>query len=602
MCGIAGIVGRRALESPESLAALAHRGPDGEGSITVGPVWLGHRRLAIIDLSDAGAQPMTKEDCGSIVFNGEIYDHETHRNALESEGVTFDGRSDTEVLLRGLARKGPAFLRDLHGMYAFAWLHPQGRVLWLARDHAGMKPLYLWRSGGQAAFASELRALATAVRSLGGELRPRAAAFAEFLAWGSVPEPGTALAGIEMVAADTAIAIDVERGDVVRTERTRTVRPLPSEAAPVEAVQRVVSAAVSRHLVADTPVALFLSGGIDSSVLAIEAANANRPAPCAITVMLGSRGTHDEPELARTLSRNLGIDLRVVPVDDWMRRLDGIIDAFDQPSVDGMNTYLISGVARDLGFKVALSGIGADEVFGGYRHLRRHAFPLARIPGAKLAARLAAPAMALSARASVRRLGAILEGAKAREPLQRSWRRLCPDSLIRKLLTDVPSSRAHLDLPDPLRLEQATYLRDTLLRDTDVMGMARGVEIRAPFLDPDVLGVAEAIGSARILDRDRPPKWLLRDGWQQALMSRTLARRKTGFTLDVAAWLRGPGRALIQRTRDGLATQRFVDRRAAGHLLDVWESRLNSGHPASWVPLFALAQILEQLRRWGEPA
>lgn len=600
MCGIAGTIGGLAGGGDAVLAALAHRGPDGSGTWTSGRVWLGHRRLAIIDLSEGGAQPMSKEGCGIIVFNGEIYDHEAHRAALERDGVRFDGRSDTEVLLRGLARNGPAFLRTLHGMYAFAWLEPNGQSLWLARDHAGMKPLYLWCRGGRVAFASEVRALATAIRSLGGAVTANADALAGFLAWGSVPEPLATLSHVEMVPADAAVCIDTARGEVARIERIGRITRIPPDGGPVHAVQLAVSTAVSRHLVSDTPVALFLSGGLDSSILAVEAARSSHPAPTAITVALGSRGTQDEPDLARELANRAGIALRVVPVDDWLARLDGVIDAFDQPSVDGMNTFLIAGIARELGFKVALSGVGADEVFGGYQHLRRRHVPV--LPGAGIAARIVGPIMAASSRPVVRRIGALLEGAAAREPQQRSWRRLLPDSVIRSLVHEPVAVPRAPDDPDPLRLEQTTYLRDTLLRDTDVMGMARGVEIRAPFLDPQVLGVADGIGAPRILARDRAPKWLLREGWGPALASGTLVRRKTGFTLDVAAWLLGRGHGVIERTRDGLGSQRFIERNAASRFLDRCEAQLRSGHPAAWVPLFALAQVQEQLRRWGEPA
>lgn len=602
MCGIVGAVAELGYRGgAATLAALAHRGPDGSGSWTSGRVWLGHRRLAIIDLSDGGAQPMSKDRCGTIIFNGEIYDHEEHRQSLERQGVEFDGRSDTEVLLRGLARSGPAFLRSLHGMYALAWLEPGGERLWLARDHAGMKPLYLWRQGTQVAFASELRALALAVHSLGGRVRANGPALAGFLAWGSVPEPVTILAGVEMIPADTALGVDVKRGEVVRREVIGTVRPHSVVPDSVNAVRGAISAAVARHLVADTPVALFLSGGIDSSILAVEAARASRPMPTAITVALGSRGTDDEPELARALTSRLGIALRVVSVSDWLARLEGIVDAFDQPSVDGMNTYLIAGIARELGFKVALSGVGADEVFGGYRHLHRRRIPIAALPGAGLAARFIGPLMASSARAVVRRFGALLEGAAVQERQQRSWRRLFPNSIIRALLPGFVATADESDEDDPLRFEQRTYLRDTLLRDTDVMGMAKGVEIRAPYLDPEILGVAQGIGASRILAHDRPPKWLLRNGWGAELAPGSLSRGKTGFTLDVSAWLLGPGRLVIERTRDGLATQRCFERRAAGKLLDVCEARLRSGHPAAWVPVFALAQAQEQIRRWGEP-
>jgi asparagine synthase (glutamine-hydrolysing) len=605
MCGILGGIAPAQAQVPakELLGSLAHRGPDGEGSTTIGDVWFGHRRLAIIDLSETGAQPMSKAGCGTIIFNGEIYDHEEHRKDLERAGLRFDGRSDTEVLLRGLARSGPAFLRNVHGMYALAWLEPGGERLWLARDHAGMKPLYLWLGTGRIAFASEVRTLGRAMRANGGEPRLDGAAVAEFLRWGAVSEPRTILEGVEMIPADAAVCIDVRRREMVRHERTETIQlPNPDADPVIERVRRTVRRAVSRHLVADTSVALFLSGGIDSGVLAAEAAAVATKRPTAITVILGSRGTADEAGIARALTSRLGLELEVVSVADWMVRLGGCLEAYDQPSVDGLNTFLISGVARELGFKVALSGVGADEVFGGYQNMHRRASRLSRLPGRRLAAAVLAPLLARSASAPVRRLGALMEGAAAGEPMQRSWRRLFPESVIRSVFSKHAQQQQSPDHElDPLTLEQSTYLRNTLLRDTDVMGMARGVEIRAPYLDPELLGVVRGIGWEAVLDRRRPRKWILREGWGEALERGTLDRAKTGFTLDVASWLRGPGREFLAQARTTLADQRFLDRAAAMALFDRWEARLDQRHPAAWAPLFALAQVAEQIRRWGEP-
>src|SRR5262245_16848887 len=168
MCGIAGVIAtdRRLPALSHVLGSMRHRGPDGEGEFSTDTMWLGHRRLSIIDQSDAASQPMTIDGCGTIVFNGEIYDHATHRAALEKSGETFRTRSDTEVLLRGLARYGSPFLRRVHGMYALAWWNPRTRRLLLARDHCGVKPLYVWRRGDKLAFASELRALALVISAL----------------------------------------------------------------------------------------------------------------------------------------------------------------------------------------------------------------------------------------------------------------------------------------------------------------------------------------------------------------------------------------------------------------------------------------------------
>jgi len=205
----------------------------------------------------------------------------------------------------------------------------------------------------------------------------------------------------------------------------------------------------------------------------------------------------------------------------------------------------------------------------------------------------------------LRRVGMVVEGAARGEPPQRSRRRLFPDSFLARLLPDV---RPAVDPPDredgadPLELEQQTYLRDTLLRDADVMGMAHGVEIRAPYLDPDVLDLAKAIGSPAILDAAKPPKWLLRRGWAGELQPRTLKRRKSGFTLDLASWLRGAGAPFVAEAWSGLTRCRFLDQAVLAAAWRAWSDRLRSGHPAAWTPIFAFVQLERQVRRWGEPA
>jgi asparagine synthase (glutamine-hydrolysing) len=599
MCGIVGVIATAPVQAPRALSLIAHRGPDGEGTEQAGNVWLGHRRLAIIDLSSAGAQPMRKPGCGTIAFNGEIYDHAAHRQDLERNGAAFETHSDTEVLLRGLAGRGPSFLAGIHGMYAFAWLEPDGRRLWLARDHAGMKPLYLWRGTEGVAFASEVRALAEAVRSLGGSVRLSTSALSSFLAWGAVPEPACIFEGAEMVPADSAVAIDTRppwESRVVPTNRLATSSG-GSQVAAVERVRAALGAAVERHLVADTPVALFLSSGIDSGVLAVELAR-SATRPCAISVMLESRGTGDEPELVRRSAARLGLRLELVPFEDGSSQLAGALDCYDQPSVDGLNTYLVAEAARRLGYKVAISGVGADEVFGGYAHLRRSLRWLTRMPGLRLFGPTVGAALAGGRSSALRRIGMLIDGAARGESPQRAWRRILPARAIHRLLRSADEVPDNAHPTDVLQYEQDTYLRDTLLRDTDVMGMAHGVEIRAPYLDPEVLASAAAVGAEGILARGKPPKWLLREGWGQSLEPGTLARPKTGFTLDVARWMRNSGHRVLEEALQTLRATRAVDQDALADTWHVSEARLATGHPAAWVSMFALIQLAKQFQRW----
>jgi asparagine synthase (glutamine-hydrolysing) len=596
MCGIIGVVvadGRDVPDFQDCIDALVHRGPDGRGSTRLGRVLLGHRRLSIIDVREAALQPM-RDDAGTIIFNGEIYDYETHRRALSSAGVAFRTHSDTEVLLHGLARQGAPFLRGVHGMYAFAWLSPDGEKLLLARDHAGMKPLYIASGAFGVAFASEVRALSRLLRTLGVEPRLDRCAVADVLAWGSVSEPRTILEGVRMVPADCVVTIDVASSRVVDTHAIGTTEPR-DEPGDARAAIDGIRHAIQRHLVSDRPVAIFLSSGLDSSVIACEASTAAQP-PEAITIRLGSSGTDDEADLAAELCRRLGIRQHIIELHDWRARLDRALESYDQPSVDGLNTFVISGVARDLGFPVALSGVGADEVFGGYSHLHSRGLQLARRARLPFLGSLGEVAERHTF-GRARRLSIMIASMARGEAPLRSVRRLMSDATIARLMPGAPSTIERV-AADPLVAERETYLRNTLLRDTDVMGMANSIEIRAPFLDPEILRSAAALGTDAILQRGRVPKWLLRDEWGPQLPSRTRTRRKTGFTLDVAGWLRAEGAEHVARAKETLRASPVFDGSVAEAMVSRFQHHLERGRTHSWVPLFALVQIGAQLRRW----
>jgi asparagine synthase (glutamine-hydrolysing) len=302
--------------------------------------------------------------------------------------------------------------------------------------------------------------------------------------------------------------------------------------------------------------------------------------------------------LVAHLAARLGLPLHVVEARALDGRLPEILAAYDQPSIDGINTFLIAEATKALGYRVALSGLGADEVFGGYAHLRPTGTDRARLG----IARLMRPCESMLSRMPdlrLRRLAMLSSGAHRGEPVQRSWRRLMSDSEIGRLMPGV-NAAVRQPLPsDTLAIEQQTYLRDTLLRDTDVMGMAHGVEIRPPYLDPAVLQAALNIGSAQLTNPSRASKWPLRDGWRGTLESGTLTRPKTGFSLNLGQWLRGNDDVLqdaIDRTR----RSPLFDRAA----LDAWwkQSRrlLRTSHPSSWVPSMVLLQVSQQLERWGD--
>lgn len=597
MCGIVGSVGRVPDQAwrRRALRCIEHRGPDGEGELLTHSVWLGHRRLSIIDLTEEARQPMSRTGLGAISFNGEIYDYDDHRRSLEGEGFAFRTTSDTEVLLAGLARKGPSFTESLHGMWAFAFLDESDGSVLLGRDHAGMKPLYVFEGSGFLAFASELRALREIVRGLGEGVRSSAEAIASVLRFGSVTEPLTFVRGATVVPPDSVWTV-APNGTVTGRRRLRRRQGISAS------TRFAVETAIGRHLVADVPVSIFLSSGIDSGVIAAAAARAAGSHLTAITVEVESRGTQDEPKIARRLAERLGLRHVAVPLHGWLGRIGAALDAYDQPSIDGINTFLVASAAREAGFKVALSGVGADEVYGGYKHLRRK--PKAWKHVLKMfTGQIERSGLGLASLGSIRgrRLACLMEGARRGEPFTRSARRILPETWVRLLVPEAEKTPDPLYPGDVLELERRTYLCDTLLRDTDVMGMANGVEIRAPFLDPGVLQDAARIGHASLLAEDKQPKWPLVESWAGELEMETTTRRKTGFTLRLGDWISGEGAGIVEHAFEKFPRCAAVERAAAESLVRAARREARSSHPAAHVLTLLVVQLQAALERFGEP-
>jgi len=597
MCGIIGIFGEfEPFDTQQPLASLNHRGPDGSGETSTACAWLGHTRLAIIDLSNKAAQPMHDPRWGTIVFNGELYDHAVHRRELELAGHTFRSSSDTEVLLCGVASKGVEFLSRVHGMFAFAWLSADGRRLVLARDHIGMKPLYLRRTNKYVSFASEVRALVALERARGNSQSLNGGSLASFLAWGSVPEPHTIFSGIEMLPAATALTFRTD--DLANAKSVAYGYRVPE----THDLRGTIRASVARHIVADVPVALFLSGGIDSSIIASELRALGSARVHTISVVTGGHGTHDEPSIARAHAQRLGLQHHEVSASLWQQYLTTALGHYDQPSIDGLNTAVIARVAHELGFRVALSGIGADEVFGGYAHLhlRRHGLPR------RLACVTNAFSMSLAWLQSprVRRARILAESVSEGIPLQLAWRRILGPADVRNLLPHTSEQALPLCIlreRDPLVLEQKTYLLNTLLRDTDVMGMAQGLEIRAPFLDREVLAFARRAGTSKVLRRGRSRKWMLRDTWAADIDPRSRARPKSGFTLSLRQWLDGAAKPLLAEAHNRLEREGFMARAALRLQWRSAEEAMRRNELWGSVLLFAFLQLYRQTEQYGPP-
>ena len=623
MCGIAaalGVVDARSVV--ERMArALAHRGPDDAGACTLtgrdGDLAgaLAHRRLAIIDLSAAAHQPMASAGGRfTMAFNGEIYNYRRLRAELERDDSRLAGAGDTAVLLEGWARHGPAFVERLEGMFAFVVWDSHARELFLVRDRFGIKPLYVASTNGGVVIASELRAL------LASECVAPCLdhdAVAGYLAFGAVPEPSTIVAGARMVPAGAVFGFRLE-GRTVHERHLRSLAPveLPDsrisdrrEAAA--AVRTALERSVERHLESDVPVTVFLSGGLDSSGVAALAARHAGAGIDGFTVTFTER-RFDEREVARTVARRFGIRHHEIPLggDDLLAALPAAFAAMDQPTLDGINTWVVSQAVRAHGAKVVLSGLGGDELFAGYPSFRR-ARALARY------ARLPAPAKAMAARL-VSRVGG-LRGAKVALGLRRgspadaaylASRALFGDRQIAELCRGhaAPMGRA----PAPLSLLQQVswreltgYMRNTLLRDSDVFSMAHGLELRVPFVEREVVTAAFAASDPLKLGRG-VTKPLLVEALADVLPREVWDRPKQGFVLPFADWMRGPLASEVAATlgdTERLAALGLSPRATRG----VWEAFVRCDPGVTWSRPWALYSLVRWasetgVERPGQPA
>jgi asparagine synthase (glutamine-hydrolysing) len=574
MCGVAAIFAYHPASPPAGAAELAAisahmatRGPDGAGSWfnPDGRLALGHRRLAIIDLDRRAAQPMASA-CGRYVisFNGEIYNHRELRAELVARGCRFRTTSDTEVLVELFAREGKAALSRLRGMFAFALWDERERVLWLARDLFGIKPLYYADDGWMVRAASQVKAL---LAGRGVSRNPEPAGLVGFFLFGSVPEPFTCFQDIRAVPAGALVRVDTlgahapEPFAAVAAVLRGGERTLPPPAARAE-VRAALLDTVRHHLIADVPVGLFLSSGIDSgALLALMAevrGGAGEPIR-AVTVAFAEYcgRSDDEAPLAAELAARFGAEhtIRLVGEDEFAADLPRILDAMDQPTIDGVNTWFVSKAARELGLNVALSGLGGDELFAGYpsfrdlpRWVRTLGLP-SRVPLAGRALRaLLSPLGAARGwhpkLAGLLELGgtwpgayllrrgvfmpweldAVLEPEVVRIGLHRlRWH----DRIGAKLEGGPTTSPARVAL-----LEAELYMRNQLLRDTDWASMAHSLEVRVPLVDPALLRRV----APHSLRHALVGKWLLAASPASPLPEVLLRRPKTGFTTPVECW------------------------------------------------------------------
>ncbi len=568
MCGLAGI--HHNDGAPVDSAALLRmrehmhtRGPDGAGLWLDprGGLSLAHRRLAILDLSTAGAQPMATPDGRyHIVFNGEIYNHTELRTWCEARGARYVGHSDTETLLHLYALQGEAMLPRLRGMFAFALWDAVERTLLLARDPLGIKPLYYSERGSTLAFASQVKALQAG--GFGGGID--AAGLVSFLLWGYVLEPFTIDAAIRALPAGHAMQL--RSGQPSRTWCYRdALAPLREPAAPPMPAAGLLPAmadSVRHHLLSDVPVGLFLSAGMDSTAIcALAAAAAPRPELRALTLGFDEyAGTHDDEvpgACAVACACAVPHDVIRVRREDFAGERARILAAMDQPSVDGVNSYMVSRAAAGLGLKVALSGLGGDELFGSYpsyRQVPRMAAALRWVPQALGVAARHVLRPLLPRRVSPKYAGLLEWGRDVpgayflRRALFMPWELpgvidadLAREGLrtltLRNRLHDIVRGIA-APFDQVMALETGIYMRNCLLRDADWAGMAHSLEIRTPLADADLYAAVIGLRPSRAQPLTKAD--LRRELEAQGTIAPALlARGKTGFNVPVREWVMG---------------------------------------------------------------
>src|SRR5258707_1905555 len=577
-------------------AAMRHRGPDDEGFLVnearAPGLALGMRRLSIIDLK-AGRQPVWNETGDvAVIFNGELYNYRELRERLALSGHRFSTQSDTEILVHAWEEWGEDCLDELRGMFALALLDLRKRyatapLLFLARDPLGIKPLYYTQTNEGFAFASEVRAL------VAGGMAPKQLsqdALTSYFLFGSVSDPVTLLDGVFSLPPGHRMLLYVpERRrmprarawwDATRSSAAKDARTTRDFASAAKRLRPLLQDAVRAHLIADVPVGLFLSSGLDSSAIAALAAR-ERAGICSFT--LSFPGTaYDEAPLARSIAKHCGTQHREVPLggDAVVSRLDEAVSALDQPSMVRINTYFVSWAAREAGLKVALSGIGGDELFGGYATftdrpqimrlirmawfvpapLRMAVAPLLRAVitdrGSPDAAR-----KAIAARLSPDALthpyfftrGLFPVGTELSRLMEPRFR---PSSVAADGVTLEPTWVGWLErAADGARklegmgsvswLEMRCYMARTLLRDTDSVSMARSLEVRVPLLDTPLVEFVGALPDAA-RRREGTAKALLNEAIGDLLPQEILTQKKRTFTLPWEQWLRGPLRKRVE--------------------------------------------------------
>lgn len=609
MCGIAGILYFNRPVPNQSVIkkmtdAMAHRGPDAHNDYVQDRVALGHRRLSIIDLSDAANQPFA-DHTGRyrIVFNGEIYNFQEIKAQLTEYPFTTNG--DTEVLLAAYIKWGVDSLTYLKGMFAFAIWDTVTQELFVARDRMGVKPVYYFINEEYFLFASEIRGI------LASNLVPariNTAAVREFLSYQSIGFPLSIIENITQLDAGSCITI---RGAKAITQKYWDIKATATEGnyddrkQVLQHIRDLLRNSVERRLVSDVPIGAFLSGGIDSSAVVGLMAEVSKSRPNTFTIGFSEK-EFDESDYAAQVAKKFNTHHNQVLLKPsvFLDELTNALDAMDTPSGDGINTYVVSKAIRQSGLTVALSGVGGDELFAGYPFFRQYLQlkKFSKIWGTMGWARqLAATVYSLKGSNKAGRLQQLLKAPSCSiSSFYPEFRRIFAPSLLSKLthLNGATALEQNLQalngdferLPALSQVSIAEYLgytQHTLLKDTDQMSMAVSLEVREPFFDHDL--VTYVLGIPDAMKFPHTPKSLLVDALQGLLPPEIVHRRKQGFLFPWAVWMKRELHDFCNQRLQRMAQRDFIQGKA---LMDYW-TRFCKGDPeVRWMELW-LFVVLE---------
>ncbi len=526
--------------------AMHRGGPDDSGIFVDEKIGLalGHRRLALIDLTSAGHQPMfSKDEAVSIVFNGEIYNFLQIKHELEKEGFTFITKTDTEVIINAYIHWGTKCFERFNGMFALALWDSGKSELILARDYAGIKPLYYNLTDKQFLFASEIRAF----KALKPNWEENIDWKIPFLAYGHLPEPFTTLQNVQLLPKGCFAIVDLKNLSIQITPffiSKYTDSVVTTESA-IKLLRDKVERAIERHLVSDAPIGVFLSGGIDSSIITILASKFANSKIKTLSIVFEEQDFSEEIYQKMVIEQT-NVEHHSFLVTNQMFRdeFDQIMEAMDQPSIDGINSYFICKFAKQYGLTAVLSGLGADELLGGYDSAKRSQLlkKLAYLPSFVLAATNYFPNDKLKRISYLKDntlLNKYLFYRGIYSPLRISTLLNIPlEKVLRvlKCVTIAPLD-SKSEIQEAAYLEEHLYMQNQLLKDTDCMSMWHGIEVRVPFLDKEVIEACNSIAPSVKFSLNKRPKYLLIQAFQDILPSAIWNRKKQGFTFPFTKWI-----------------------------------------------------------------